>query len=94
MVQTEETQGELESGWLPSLPNSPTTKVSPSMQPSRSTPKRIALTIHALFGGGAERLMAQLASRWSEAGHEVHLVTWSTTETDKYRVPRKSSDVG
>ncbi len=57
------------------------------MQPSRSNPKRIALTIHALFGGGAERLMAQLAARWSEAGHDVHLVTWSGTETDQYRVP-------
>ena len=48
---------------------------------------RIALTIHALFGGGAERLMSQLASRWSAAGHEIHLITWSTPETDQYSVP-------
>ena len=48
---------------------------------------RIALTIHALFGGGAERLMSQLATRWSEAGREIHLVTWSTPETDQYSVP-------
>ena len=48
---------------------------------------RIALTIHALFGGGAERLMSQLATRWSAAGHEIHLVTWSTPETDQYLVP-------
>ena len=48
---------------------------------------RIALTIHALFGGGAETLMSQLASRWSAAGHEIHLVTWSTSDTDQYSVP-------
>ncbi len=48
---------------------------------------RIALTIHALFGGGAERLMSQLATRWSLAGHDVHLVTWSTADTDQYKVP-------
>lgn len=47
---------------------------------------RIALMIHALYGGGAERLMANLASRWSSQ-HEVHLVTWSRTETDTYTVP-------
>jgi len=48
---------------------------------------RIALTIHALFGGGAERVMSQLAGRWSKAGHEIHLVTWSTPDTDQYSVP-------
>ena len=48
---------------------------------------RIALTIHAMFGGGAERLMSQLATRWSKAGHDVHLVTWSTPDTDQYLVP-------
>lgn len=48
---------------------------------------RIALTIHALFGGGAERVMSQLAARWSATGHEVHLVTWSTPDTDQYSIP-------
>ena len=48
---------------------------------------RIALTIHAMFGGGAERLMSQLAARWSSAGHDVHLVTWSAPDTDRYVVP-------
>jgi GalNAc-alpha-(1->4)-GalNAc-alpha-(1->3)-diNAcBac-PP-undecaprenol alpha-1,4-N-acetyl-D-galactosaminyltransferase len=57
------------------------------MQSTSTRPVRIALTIHALFGGGAERLMSQLASRWSAAGHEVHLVTWSTPDTDQYAVP-------
>lgn len=56
------------------------------MQSLPPRPLRIALTIHALFGGGAERLMSQLASRWSVAGHEIHLVTWSTLDTDQYAV--------
>ena len=57
------------------------------MPSTSQRPLRIALTIHALFGGGAERLMSQLASRWSMAGHEIHLVTWSTPDTDQYPIP-------
>ncbi|GAB5403620.1 MAG: glycosyltransferase family 4 protein [Aureliella sp.] len=46
----------------------------------------MALLIHALHGGGAERLMAQLASRWAERGAKVNLITWSAEETDAYPV--------
>lgn len=46
---------------------------------------RVALTIHSLQGGGAERLMAQLANHWASA-REVHLITWSATETDQYQL--------
>ncbi len=49
-------------------------------------PRKIALLIHSLSGGGAERLMSQLAERWSTT-HDVHLVTWSTSETDRYPLP-------
>lgn len=44
---------------------------------------RIALTIHALHGGGAERVLAQLADRWSAAGHELHVITWSAADSDE-----------
>lgn len=44
---------------------------------------RIALTIHALHGGGAERVLARLAGRWSAAGHELHVITWSAADTDE-----------
>ena len=44
---------------------------------------RIALTIHALHGGGAERVLARLADRWSAAGHELHVITWSAADTDE-----------
>ena len=47
---------------------------------------RIALLIHAMFGGGAERLMSQLAGRWAK-DYEVHLVTWADLNTDQYQVP-------
>lgn len=49
-------------------------------------PRRIALLIHSLHGGGAERLMSQLATRWSSE-HEVHLVTWASSESDQYPLP-------
>lgn len=48
---------------------------------------RIALTVHALQGGGAERVLARLAERWSTAGHDVHLITWSAVDTDQIPVP-------
>ncbi|RMF43605.1 MAG: glycosyltransferase family 4 protein [Planctomycetota bacterium] len=47
---------------------------------------RVALVIHALYGGGAERLMSRLAGRWSDR-HSVHLVTWANTDSDRYSVP-------
>lgn len=48
---------------------------------------RIALTIHALQGGGAERVLARLAEYWSAAGHELHLITWSAAESDELPLP-------
>ncbi|MCA9130306.1 MAG: glycosyltransferase [Planctomycetales bacterium] len=56
--------------------------------------QRIALLIHSLDGGGAERLMAQLATRWHDQGHEVHLITWSAAATDRYFVPDAIHRVG
>lgn len=57
---------------------------------SRDTARRprIALVIHALSGGGAERLMSQLANRWSRANYDVHLITLagidSTSPSDSH----------
>ena len=67
------------------------------MSDAYATSLRIALVIHALKGGGAERLMSQLASRWAEAGHDVHLITLATAATDAYpldaRVVRHGLDL-
>ncbi|MFO0939644.1 MAG: glycosyltransferase [Pirellulales bacterium] len=46
---------------------------------------RIALLIHSLDGGGAERVMSQLANRWTQQ-HQVDLITWSLPESDRYAV--------
>lgn len=48
---------------------------------------RIAMTIHALSGGGAERVFCRLASRWLHAGHDVHAVTWSADDADLGDMP-------
>lgn len=49
---------------------------------------RVALTIHSLQGGGAERMMAQLANHWASRC-EVHLITWASKHTDRYRLDPK-----
>lgn len=36
---------------------------------------RLALVIHALTAGGAERALSTLAGHWAAAGHEVHVLT-------------------
>ena len=51
-----------------------------------SKPLSIACVIHSLNGGGAERVMAGLASRLAERGHRVSLVTYSQSEPDRYAV--------
>ena len=51
-----------------------------------ASPRRIALLIHALNGGGAERLMSQLAGRWAGT-YDVHLVTWANVQSDQYPLP-------
>jgi len=48
---------------------------------------RLALVIHSLQYGGAERVLAQLAEHWSSAGHEVSLITLSDASTDSYPLP-------
>ncbi len=55
---------------------------------------RIAMTIHALSGGGAERVFCRLAARWVEAGHEVHVVTWSASDADTCDLPDNSKRYG
>lgn len=56
------------------------------MSDASATSLQIALVIHALKGGGAERLMSQLASRWAAAGHRVQLITLAAVASDSYPV--------
>ncbi|MGI9467544.1 MAG: glycosyltransferase [Rubripirellula sp.] len=46
----------------------------------------IACIIHSLDGGGAERVMAALASRLSQRSHEVTLVTLGDGKGDRHEV--------
>lgn len=52
------------------------------------------MIIHALHGGGAERVTAQLAGHWAENGHPVTLITLDAVATDRYPVDPRVQRVG
>lgn len=56
--------------------------------------RRIALVIHALHGGGAECVAAQMANHWSEQGDQVTLITLDTVSSDVYQVNDRVRRVG
>jgi glycosyltransferase involved in cell wall biosynthesis len=45
---------------------------------------RLALVISSLGGGGAERVMTQLANAWAERGDDVTLITLASDRMDRY----------
>jgi GalNAc-alpha-(1->4)-GalNAc-alpha-(1->3)-diNAcBac-PP-undecaprenol alpha-1,4-N-acetyl-D-galactosaminyltransferase len=53
---------------------------------SAELPRSIALLVHSLDGGGAERVVADLANTWAEAGVDVHLITLGNGDSDRYEV--------
>ncbi len=59
--------------------------------------RRLAIVIHSLDGGGAERTAARMASHWAEAGHSVALITLDSADSDRYplapQVKRQALDV-
>jgi glycosyltransferase involved in cell wall biosynthesis len=55
---------------------------------------KIVLTIHALFGGGAERQAAELANFLVAAGFQVTVITWAQTATDQYQVDARVQRIG
>ncbi len=66
-----------------------------SSQPEdTSRPHRLALVIHALSGGGAERVLTHMANHWSRHGQQVTLVTLAAAETDVYQVSDSVERVG
>ncbi len=46
--------------------------------------RRLALVIHALNTGGAERVMASMANHWAEQDVDVTLITLDTRDTDRF----------
>ena len=48
--------------------------------------RRLAIVIHSLDGGGAERTAARMANHWADGGYEVTLITLDSAESDRYRL--------
>ena len=46
--------------------------------------KAITMVIRSLLGGGAERVMTDMANFWVAKGHAVHIITSTSPETDAY----------
>jgi GalNAc-alpha-(1->4)-GalNAc-alpha-(1->3)-diNAcBac-PP-undecaprenol alpha-1,4-N-acetyl-D-galactosaminyltransferase len=56
--------------------------------------QRLTLVIHALHGGGAERVLARLASHWAGSGRQVTVITLDDHDTDRYPLPSQVRRVG
>ena len=57
-------------------------------------PRRLAVAIHSLAGGGAERTAARLASHWAALGVDVTLITLDSSERDSYPLNASVRRVG
>jgi len=57
-------------------------------------PRKLALVIHALNTGGAERVMAAMADHWAEQDADVTLITLDTAETDRFPLDARVRRVG
>ncbi len=55
---------------------------------------RLTLVIHALYGGGAEKVLAVLASHWAASGRLVTLITLDEQGSDRYPLHPEVSRVG
>ena len=49
-----------------------------------ATPKTIAVVIHSLGGGGAERTLVDLTACWAARGDRVTIITLSHARDDAY----------
>ncbi len=56
--------------------------------------RQIVLVIHALHGGGAERVAATMANDWVAQGDRVTVVTLDTVDSDVYCVDRRVRRIG
>jgi glycosyltransferase involved in cell wall biosynthesis len=59
-----------------------------------SLPSGVAVVIHSLSGGGAERTAARLANHWAGQGLDVTLITLDSADNDMYSVHERVRRVG
>jgi glycosyltransferase involved in cell wall biosynthesis len=59
-----------------------------------TTQGNLAVLIHSLVGGGAERTAALLATHWSESGHRVTLITLDSAEATSHPLGDRVERVG
>jgi len=52
----------------------------------RADDRRLTMVIHALTGGGAERVFCALANHWAETAREVTVITLATADSDAIRL--------
>ncbi len=60
----------------------------------RDVSRNLTLVIHALHGGGAERVAATMANRWTAEGDRVTLITLDSVDSDVYQVGPQVERVG
>lgn len=56
--------------------------------------RNLALVIHALHGGGAERVAATMANQWTDQGDRVTVITLDTVSSDVYSVHPQVERIG
>ena len=56
--------------------------------------RNLALVIHALHGGGAERVAATMANQWTDQGDRVSVITLDTVASDVYSVHPQVERIG
>lgn len=56
--------------------------------------RRVTMVIHALGGGGAERVFCSLANHWADTGRDVTVITLDTAETDVFRLDPRVRRMG
>jgi len=56
--------------------------------------RRLTMVIHALCGGGAERVFCTLANHWAETGREVTVLTLDAADNDRLRLAPRVRRIG